>query len=480
MKKRRIAAWTAACMLLTLVSSAAFAWEETEAQSKCDVQTETEIQAAWDPEASEEGDAGLVARIEAYMQQHEQEHGDAYSKADDGTLVIVIDAGHGGKDSGGERGSVLEKTLNLKIAQACRDALNEYRGVKVYMTREGDTYPTLDERVQMAIDVDADLMVSIHNNIGGACGAEALVSNGNYNPAPHAQCVKVANSILQSLNQRVGVKNRGLIMRNGTDPYPDGSPSDYYHIVRGCVVANIVGMIIENGYMDSSDYNNYLSSDAKLKKLGEANAAGIAQAYGLQFKSAAASSAQNGDTPFIDVYEDEWFYPAVTFAYQNKLMNGTSATTFEPKGTTTRAMAAQILYNYACSRGAVSMEGGKTFEDVRAGAWYAEALQWASANGVVKGVSETRFNPNGKVTRQEFVSMLCRYVGGEASSSASLDSFPDANQAAQWAHTELCWAVENGVINGVKDSSGVLRLNPTGTATRAEIAQLMKNYMERI
>ncbi len=468
MKKRRIAAWAAACMLLTLVSATAFAWEETEdAQNEGDAQAETAAQSTWDAEAETDATEAEV-----------------YNKADDGTLVIVLDAGHGGTENGATRGSVLEKTLNLKIAQACRDALNSYSGVTVYMTRSGDTTLSLDARAAYAKSVGADVLVSMHVNAVGDAqtwtdGAEVLIPNGNYRAALTTQAKKVGGSILEQLSSSTGVTNRGFIQRNSSSKtYANGKAADYYGLIRAAVNRNISSLIIEHAFIDSdTDYNNYLSTDAKLQALGQADAAGIAAAYGLKKKS--PSAADNGDAPFTDVYENEWFYPAVTFAYQNKLMNGTSATTFEPKGTTTRAMAAQILYNYACSRGAVSMEGGKTFEDVRAGAWYAEALQWASANGVVKGVSETRFNPNGKVTRQEFVSMLCRYVGGEASSSASLDSFPDANQAAQWAHTELCWAVENGVINGVKDSSGVLRLNPTGTATRAEIAQLMKNYMER-
>lgn len=137
------------------------------------------------------------------------------SASKSGNLVVVLDPGHGGSDSGATRGSVYEKNLNLKVAQYCKEELEEYSGVTVYMTRTNDTYLTLEQRAAKAKSYSADILVSIHQNSGSssATGAEVYYPNRNYNTSASDTGKKTADSILTELS-KLGLKNRGSKIRN--------------------------------------------------------------------------------------------------------------------------------------------------------------------------------------------------------------------------------------------------------------------------
>lgn len=266
--------------------------------------------------------------------------------ANNGTLIVTLDPGHGGKDSGATQKwngkTAMEKEMNLKIGLACREELNKYAGVKVYMTRDNDTYLGLSDRVKYAQSVNADLMVSLHINSADSSSARGelvIVPNGNYRPALLTESKKTASRILSNL-ENLGLHNRGYLQRNSSEnKYPDGSKADYYSIIRNSTMANMPSMIVEHAFIsNSSDYNTYLASDAKLKQMGQADAKAIAAAYNLKLKSS-NSAAAKGDAPFEDVYTTEWYYAPVIFAYQQGWMKGTSASTFSPNETLTRAMA---------------------------------------------------------------------------------------------------------------------------------------------
>ena len=113
------------------------------------------------------------------------------------------------------------------------------------------------------------------------------------------------------------------------------------------------------------------------------------------------------------------------------------------------------------------------FSDVNSGAWYEEGVVWAAENGIVNGYGDDQFGPNDDITREQFVVVLWRYAGSPKAGSQVLD-FVDADQVSGYALEALCWAVENGILHGV--GNGVL--DPGGTATRAQAAQLLKNFME--
>ena len=159
--------------------------------------------------------------------------------------------------------------------------------------------------------------------------------------------------------------------------------------------------------------------------------------------------------PFVDVSAGQWFYDYVEYVYANGLMDGTSATTFEPNANMTRAMVWAIL---------ARIDG----ETVTGESWQTVARTWAMANGVSDGS-----DPNGLVTREQFATMLWRYAG-EPASSYSLASFTDANSVSGWAETAMAWAVEHGIITGMTDTT----LVPQGSATRAQCAAMLMRFVE--
>ena len=180
------------------------------------------------------------------------------------------------------------------------------------------------------------------------------------------------------------------------------------------------------------------------------------------------------DLPYTDVNADAWYAEAVSYAVEQGLMTGTSSTTFAPEATLTRAMMAQIFYNL---EGKPSLDNeilGYPYADVDADAWYTDAVYWARLKGLVSGYSEDKFGPNDPITREQLASILCRYAAykdEDVSAKADLSAFSDASAASAWAVDSLKWAVSEGILSG---KSGSL-LDPTGTATRAEVAQMLMN-----
>ena len=178
---------------------------------------------------------------------------------------------------------------------------------------------------------------------------------------------------------------------------------------------------------------------------------------------------------FTDVSMGDWYYEAVKFCFDYDLMNGVGNGKFSPDTTLTRAMLAQVLYNLDEARGSYA----GVFTDVTGSAWYANAVNWAAASGIVEGKGNNKFDPDAPVTRQEMAAIFYRYAsykGYDVSAAASLDRFTDASKVASWAKDAMSWAVGGYVING----KGAGRLDPTGTATRAEVAQILMNFCNNV
>ena len=161
--------------------------------------------------------------------------------------------------------------------------------------------------------------------------------------------------------------------------------------------------------------------------------------------------------PFADVNKGDWYYDAVEYVYENDLMNGTSATTFSPFVTTSRAMILTILARYD----GVDTSTGST--------WYEAGAVWAIAEGVSDGT-----NLEANLTREQLVTMLWRYAGSPVVES-DLSGYPDSASVSDWAVNAMIWAVESGVITG----NGAGALNPQGTATRAEVATILMRFIEK-
>lgn len=176
--------------------------------------------------------------------------------------------------------------------------------------------------------------------------------------------------------------------------------------------------------------------------------------------------------PFVDVNSGAWYYDAVSFVYNKGIMNGVTSTTFEPNSTITRGMVVTMLWRMA---GEPYVSGG-SFSDVASGRYYSTAVAWAAKNGIVDGYSSTVFGVNDPVTREQFATILYRYAKymGYSTTGSSLAGYYDANSVSSWARDAMGWAVKNGIITG----SGNSRLNPTGTASRAEVAQMFMSFYE--
>ena len=178
--------------------------------------------------------------------------------------------------------------------------------------------------------------------------------------------------------------------------------------------------------------------------------------------------------PFTDVKEGDWYYEAVKYAYDNDVMNGTSGTSFAPNGQVSRAMVAQVLYNLAGAPAA----SGASFQDVPASAWYAGAVGWAAAEDIVSGYGGNTFGPDDNVTREQLAVMLCRYAqaGGKdvSADGAAAQGFADYASVSSWAADAVNWAVEAGLLSGKSGN----RLDPAGTATRAELATILMRFCQ--
>ena len=159
--------------------------------------------------------------------------------------------------------------------------------------------------------------------------------------------------------------------------------------------------------------------------------------------------------PFIDVNENDWFYDAVVYVYNEGMMSGVEADVFSPDGSMTRAMFWTVL---------ARIDGADTSGGLE---WYSAAQKWAISEGVSDGTE-----PNALITREQLATMLWRYAG-EPEGNSTLDGFTDSGSVSYWAYDALVWAVENGIVTGMGD--GILA--PQGTATRAQAATMFMRYM---
>ena len=209
-------------------------------------------------------------------------------------IILCLDPGHGGSDSGtytyySSQNGLYEKYYNLKIAQYCKQELEKYANVKVYLTRYDDTYLDLKERAQIASDYGASYLISFHlNGLNGTNrGAVIFYPNTNYRPDLSEDGKVVAQSVLNELTalgiQSMGIRTNTIDGHDEKYDYPDGSEGDYYGVIRHAKNLGITGLIIEHCFADNkADFDAFLSSESKLQNLGIADATGIAKALGLK------------------------------------------------------------------------------------------------------------------------------------------------------------------------------------------------------
>ena len=216
--------------------------------------------------------------------------------AKSGKIVVALDPGHDNRDAGASANGLREEALTLKIANYCKAELEQYYGVEVYMTRTSSACPYPNEtpaggcitaRANAAAKAGAKIFVSFHLNAAAttaAYGAEVIIPNYNWKSDVGAQGRELASKILSELTS-LGLYNRGLYYKTGTEPeykYPDGSLEDWFTVQVANKYNGIPGIIVEHAFItNSGDVNNVLNTEAGLKRLGVADATGIANYLGL-------------------------------------------------------------------------------------------------------------------------------------------------------------------------------------------------------
>ncbi len=179
---------------------------------------------------------------------------------------------------------------------------------------------------------------------------------------------------------------------------------------------------------------------------------------------------------FVDVTENDWFYECVMYAVGKGLFSGTGENNFGPNMPMTRAMLLTVLHRL---EGKPAASKGAAFSDVPAGQWYTDAVAWSSEKEIVKGITETEFKPESNITREQLAVMLYRYASTKNMASdegGSIDSFTDKDKVSGWAETAVKWAVGKDIMTGRTNGS----LDPSDSATRAEVAAMLQRYIENV
>ena len=223
-----------------------------------------------------------------------------------------------------------------------------------------------------------------------------------------------------------------------------------------------------------------INQDTTLRAVAKGSDGVFGEVSTWKLKVSGSGSVSGGGTsdkepesllPFGDVSEKAWYYSAIEYVYEHDLMAGTSATTFEPNATLSRAMVAQILYNL---EGQPTVEGESAFTDTNTH-WAATAITWAQKTGVVSGYENNTFRPNKAVTREELAQMLynyAKYKEYNLTAKGDLTVFPDGSKVSSWAETAMAWANGNRLINGFEDNTH----RPGGDSTRAQAASILMNF----
>lgn len=246
----------------------------------------------------ESGNVTEQSSIEEAIVQAEQEipamMSDDGVQAQSSNIVVALDPGHDSTHAGASANGVREEVLTLKIAQYCKAELEEYAGVSVYMTRTtadcphpgGSSAHDIDQRVADAAAAGASVYVSFHLNSSlssAAKGAEIIIPNTNWKPQVGNDGKKLA-TLIESELVGLGLEERKIYSKNTTvnERYEDGSLSDYFTVQISAKEHGIPGIIVEHAFVtNTSDVNNFLNNEAGLKKLGVADATGIAKYFGL-------------------------------------------------------------------------------------------------------------------------------------------------------------------------------------------------------
>lgn len=468
----------------------------------------------------------------------------------DGNLIVVLDPGHGPSDSGaGTTSTTYESIANLAVCKYCKSYLeNHYSNVTVYLTHYDNNGKKLElsTRASIAANYGADLVMSLHfNATAGGSGCEVYVSR-----LEEYALTELGHNIVTNLN------GLGISIRGGGDKgvktrasqtktyWIDGIRlADYYGIIKHPATHDIPSLIIEHCFIDNqTEYDKYMSTEAKLKALGEADAKAIAKTFNLG-ESISSTTLQNakytaineitdcynnlgldkfsaaqqlylknlfnnsvdrinlatgtgkinltktrtiltmenypkGGT-FTDVPKNAWFKTAVDYCVEKGLFVGTSANTFSPALNIDRGQFVTVVGRISNVSSATPAETG--FSDVGPKKYYAPYVKWAAENGIVAGTGNNKYEPESPIHREDLVRILYCYSQfcGVTIPSSTGKTLGSFKDGATVDH----WAkdaMEWAVGAGIINGTEKGYLNPRGNATRAEVAQIIMCYHKLI
>ena len=430
----------------------------------------------------------LAAPVMAAVNESEGEESAApktepvVSTDSDEWLVICIDPGHGGKDSGATAKyngvEYHEADLVLKIAFYLKEELEKYQDVVVVMTREDENgdpsvikSKEIVPRVEFAAEHNADLLISLHLNASentSMHGALMLDSNGNYNKETSDIGNAIGANILSALSN-LGLLNRGHLHRNSQDyKNPDGSVADYYGIVRGGIWRKIPSIIVEHCFLtNEDDFKGYLNTDKKLQQLAKADADGIVAYYGLEEKGEDAPAE-----PIILLDCDgHWAKENIDAAVAKGWILGYPDHTFKPNKSLTRADFVTMLARVSGEELPEVQES--PFSDFGADAYYAQSVQWAVDAKIVNGFEDGTFRPGQSITREQMAHIMANYLAHmgyevKPESEKTQSKIEDFDTIAGYAKNDVCFCYENSLLNGRGNGFA-----PTAGATRAEACTVL-------
>lgn len=313
---------------------------------------------------------------------------------------------------------------------------------------------------------DNDMMLV---EASGATVLAALENGVSYLPGLHGKFAQPAGiTYTADLTKEAGKRVSDVTLKDGTKLDPDKR----YKVVINSFIA---------GGGDGYSMFNVLNEEAGIaedvKIITHVNKTYMRHALQAYFEKSSEEKPITVDLnevrikliehPFTDINNADWFYSDVVAMYKQGIINGMTATTFEPQGNLTRAQAAMLLYRLA---GEPETEGTSSFTDVPKEAWYAEAIAWAQKNEIVNGMTATTFEPESKVTRAQFVVMLYRFAGKPENMAAT--TFTDVTE--EWYIDAVSWAETSMIVNGMTATT----FEPNGHCTRAQAAKILCVYLK--
>lgn len=308
-----------------------------------------------------------------------------------------------------------------------------------------------------------------------ALDRETLTALGSAAQADGMASISLASADKSSLTdaQRKYLPKNSTILNISAQVQPKNGTAARIHALNGTASVS-VAYSLKSGENAAHLVAYYLSEDGSFEKLPVIYdaATGKATFKTTHFSTFVITHEYSSD--FSDVNLRKWFYNEVNTALENGWFKGLTATRFGPDDGMTRAMLVQVLYRMSGSKAASTAQ----FTDVADGKWYAEAIAWASENGIVNGFTDGRFQPDTLITRQQLAAILYRYDtyrGHTPQGSAALDGYADAASVESWAAEAMSWANGNGLVTGVTPTT----LVPNGTATRAQVAVILSRYTDQ-